>query len=131
MVTIWHPRTPYNVYVEGFVEDDEPVCIIALTHGFFRVLHIKSGLTLTDTEGIKPAVKFVKMVNKRYLFEPKFAGLMDDVSMIVFCRNDRTQQTEDYERLFRILEPFSSMPGHVSKNITKGERYLYPPEFII
>ena len=132
LVTIWHPRMPYNVYVEGFVDDNEPVCIIALTNGFFRVLHIKSGLALTDTRGIKPAVDFVKAVNKKYLFNQRFAKLMDGVSMIEFCRDVKLEEglRADYERLFRNLEHFSSLEGHVSKTTTRGERYLFPPEFI-
>jgi len=129
-VIIQHPRTPYKAVVAAPVNEGEPICIIELTGGFFRILHMRSGMTLTDTDGITAANRFVTAVNAKYLRDKRFAELLDTVSMPQPCKGAADPNRAIYNRLKEALELYSSAVDNVSFNATKNERYIYPPEFL-
>jgi hypothetical protein len=120
---IEHPRIPYTVVPALPVLEDDPVCAVALTGGFFRVLHIKSGVTLTDVKTIAAARSFVNRVRAKYKVK-KFKELLDATRWDQFCKG---KDTDSFE-LSQHLEPLRSSRLHVPKSVTKNERYLYSPE---
>lgn len=128
---IHHPRIPYKATPAVPVLSGDPICIIQLTGGFFRVLHINSGITLTDTNSLKAATHFISVVRRRYNSQPAFRDRLDAISWKKFCQHQNGKQDPDCNWLFLVLDRYSSLEGHVSKRVTINELYLHPPEPII
>ena len=126
-----HPRIPYTVVPAKPVLPNNLMCIVELTNGFFRVLHINSGVTLTDTKGVAAAVKYISQVTHRLARDKPLTELFSAISWEAFCRYDQGVKEDNCILLFNTLEPYSSMIHNVSKKATTDERYLYPSEPII
>jgi len=130
-VVINHPRIPYKVIPAVPVSEGDQVCIVALTGRFFRVLHIKSGVTLTDTKTLSAAIKFATSVQRKYLSRASFRNKLDAISWEKFIRHNSGKEDTDCTQLLYSLEFYSSLSGHVDKGVTSNEIYLHPPEPII
>jgi hypothetical protein len=107
------------------------ICIVELTNNYFRVLHINSGVTLTDTHGINAALTFVKDVEARMSRDPKFKKAMSAINWGAFCQYEKGHQDSFCEYIFNVIEPYSCKLNNVAKTVTATERYLYPSEPII
>lgn len=127
-LTIYHERIPYTAVPATPTHEEGLFCIVELTGGFFRVLHIGSGITLTDTKGVTAALRFVKDATKLYHRAAEFRAALEDVSWSRYCRFQKGVCEPACEVVFRLLEPFSAKQHNVSKNTTKNEKYLYPSE---
>ena len=130
-ITVAHPRIPYRVVPAVPVRDGDQVCIVELTGGFFRVLHIGSGITLTDTNTLKAAKTYTNVIGNKCKHNTRFREQFEKVSWEKFCRHQNGRSEPNCEWLFRVLDSHSSVEGHVPKAVTKHERYLYPPEPLI
>ena len=127
-LVIHHPRIPYTAVPAFPVPEGSPICAIELTGGFYRVLHIGSGITLTDTKGAAAAERFVKNVLALYQTHKIFKKILDAADWHKFCRHQNGKNEPECSKLFLMLEQYSSLNNNVPKSVTKKERYRYPSE---
>ncbi len=76
------------------------MCIVELTNGFFRVLHINSGVTLTDTKGVAAAVKYISQVTHRLARDKPLSELFSAIGELVQAG---APDREIYARLFSFV----------------------------
>jgi hypothetical protein len=129
-LVINHPRIPHKVVPASPVLNGDPICIVELTGGFFRVLHIDSGITLTDTRTLAAALRFTSAIRDKYINEPIFRRKLDEASWERFCHQSGGSDP-NCVWLVLALNSLNSMEDNVSKSVTHNERYLHPPEPIL
>lgn len=125
-VIINNPRLPYVVIAEDIPKKDDFFCIVRLTGGFYRLLHINSGLTATDVKTLSVARTFIKRTRSHSRAGGLFKETMMNVSWSDYCSGKPIKKIFD-----DCLRSLTSEIGHVSKNETKNELYYYPPEYLI
>lgn len=118
-ILINHHRMPYRV--AGYkIKPTDVFCIVSLRPGkYFRVLHIATGLTMTDTSGFEVARVFIhclrlalqKSVKLRRAFKQlAWQELMDHI--------DGSNLSEEADKIVKLVRHYNNRPGHVSHKVT-------------
>lgn len=122
---------PYHV--RGFkIQPTDAFCIVTLRPGrYFRVLHIATGLTMTDTSDFEIACVFIqclrlalkKSVRMRKAFKqitwPDLIGHLNGS-----CSNDAA------DKVVKLVRYYNNRPGHVSQKVTAGCKFGPRVEYI-
>ncbi len=129
-VLIKHPRTPYTVIPVDACGEDDLFCIVELTHKFYRILHIDTGITISDTKTKRVAREFIKRMRWQQKKNSTLRNVMNAVTWEDYCRHSLRGEVRSCIDLDNFMRKYTDQAGHVPRRITKDEKFLHPMEFL-
>lgn len=129
-VAIYHPRRPY--FIEAYQHRNAPdFAAIALTKGFWRILHTPTGLTMADTDARWVAEEFAWSIGRDINADPDLQEAFASLSWNGFMAY--AMDGEDDPRVQLIVETirrYTKREGYVDSKATKDCRYKRAPEYM-
>ncbi len=124
-VTVSHPWLPYRIRAH-LPAKNLPFCVIRLTKGCARVIHIPSGLTLTDTVSVAVGYKVCAYLSNTVHESTIFSEL-------TWKRFRAYQKGAEDKAMHEVQEVIRNMGvlGVLSPENTKNLRFKYSPEYTL
>jgi len=125
---IHHPYLPYTIRAIKVGD----VAIIALNRrSIYRVIHIKSALTLTDVEGLEPALRFAQYLQGEIRESEDVANAFKNLTWHRFMAYKKSRKADKKMQLVEaIVHKFSRGIFHLSADSTAKYKYRYRPVFV-
>lgn len=129
-VLITNQRMPYYIEVERRWREGDRFCVVKLTRGFWRILHVRTGITMSDTNSFAAADRFIVTLNEAMKNYPEMRDFLDSLTWRRYCKYKNGGKDGQCKKLDTFFSKLADKPGHVSKNETKHAKFFYSPEFI-
>ena len=122
---------PYRV--RGYkIQSTDVFCIVSLNPGkYFRVLHIATGLTMTDTSGFEVARLFIHCLRLSLRNSVRLRQAFQQITWPELMSHiDGSCPSKVAERVVKLVRYYNNSPGHVSQKVTAGCKFGPRVEYI-
>lgn len=132
LVTVLHPRRPYRIQALVDTENQYQFAAIALDKGlFYRIIHLRSGLTLVDVKRKTVVKEFLGGMKRDIQNVVGLEAAFDNLSLDNFNAHLNTKSTSEGELIEQVVARYNKRLGYYTKEETAHCRFKHKPEYIL